>query len=251
MGNLFENGKESVEKRTLEPYGYYLEILGRKHGLAKVFDDWLQIMVCSLSMGRKEELYFKTIKPYDRDELDLFAKAFASVIKQMTKNELLDPFGDFFQEHISKGYNSQYFTPEPICDLMVSMTLDAMTEKKVNDPTCGSGRLLLAAARQNRKLYFVGQDISYTCCMMTLVNMCLNSMNGEVQHIDTLNLKMYTHWAVVVDSKTHIPTIVELEPDRLNTQPTEEDLTPEPVTGLIQPVKKIPPINFVRFKTKS
>jgi|GEM_PF-345930 len=254
MGNLFENGKVSVEKRTLEPYGYYLEILGRKHGLAKVFDDWLQIMVCSLSMGRKEELYFKTIKPYDRDELDLFAKAFASVIKQMTKNELIDPFGDYFQNNISRGHNSQYFTPEPICDLMVSMTLDAMTDnrKKVNDPTCGSGRLLLAAARQNRKLYFVGQDISYTCCMMTLVNMCLNSMNGEVQHIDTLNLKMYTHWAVIVDSMTNLPTIVELEPDKLNATPVKaEELEPDPVVGLIQPIKNMTPINFIRFTAKN
>lgn len=251
MGKLFENGNVSAEKRTLEPYGYYLDILGRKHGLSRVFDDWLQIMVCSLSMGRKEELYFKTIKPYTRDELDLFAKAFGSVVIQMTNNELVDPFGDYFQEHISRGNNSQYFTPEPICDLMVSLMLDkAIKDNVVNDPTCGSGRLLLAAARKNRRLFFVGQDISYTCCLMTLVNMCLNSMNGEVQHINTLSLKMYTHWAVVVDSFTRLPTIVELEPDRLNKEPTAEDLTPEPVMGLIQPVKSMTPINFVRFKAK-
>lgn len=255
MGNLFENGKVSVEKRTLEPYGYYLEILGRKHGLAKAFHDWLQIMVCSLSMGRKEELYFKTIKPYDRDELDLFAKAFAALILEMEKKDLYDFFGDYFQENISMGQNGQFFTPNCVSDLMAAITyIDAplpIDGNKMLDPACGSGRLILASAKYNRNQHFVGQDLSYTCCLMTLINMCLYSLNGEVIHTNTITNSVFAHWVVVVDSKTHIPTIVELEPDRLNTQPTEEDLTPEPVTGLIQPVKKIPPINFVRFKAKS
>lgn len=49
-------------------------------------------------MGRKEELYFKTIKPYDKTELDLFSQAFAALVMQMDRQPLVDPFGDYFQE---------------------------------------------------------------------------------------------------------------------------------------------------------
>lgn len=249
-----------MKNNKLEPFGGYLEGISRKHGRGKVFDDFLQIIVCCLSMGRKEELYFKTIKPYDKNELDLFSQAFSSLIMQMDRKPLVDPFGDYFEEYLSNAQNGQFFTPQNICDLMTSITHSPRAgkdtgrehDKRVYDPACGSGRLLLSSAKLNRTRSFVGADISYTCCLMTLVNLCLNSLNGEVLHMNSLSAdRCWHHWVVIVDSATKIPTVYEVEEDIINQPPTcVEELKPMPITGLVQPVKSVPPVNFVRFAAK-
>lgn len=245
-----------MKNTDLKSFGEYLEDISCKHGRAKVFDDFLQIIVCCLSMGRKEELYFKTIKPYDRAELDLFSQAFASLVMQMTTKPMEDPFGDYFEEFLSNSSNGQFFTPSPICELMSQLvTAPKVGEKtkegdrRMLDPACGSGRLILSTAKRDRDLFFVGIDISYTCCLMTIINLCLNSLNGEVVHKNTLSGESAWHrWLIIVDSTTKIPTVYEVEEEIINQPPTcADDLKPMPVTGLIQPVKSISAINFVRF----
>ncbi|MBD3589560.1 N-6 DNA methylase [Bacteroides sp. GM023] len=247
-----------MKNNDFKTFGEYLEGISRIHGRAKVFDDFLQIIVCCLSMGRKEELYFKTIKPYDREELNLFSQAFASLVMQMDSAPLDDPFGDYYEEFLSDSRNGQFFTPMPICDLMTQLTTAVKPgeerksgDVRVYDPTCGSGRLLLSAAKQDRKQFFVGADISYSCCLMTIINLCLNSLNGEVLHMNTLSFNCWHHWCVIVDSFTKIPTVYEVNPDKLNQAPTQAaELKPQPVKGLIQPVESVPAISFVRYTKK-
>lgn len=248
-----------MKNNRFKPFGEYLEGISRKHGRAKVFDDFLQIIVCCLSMGRAEELYFKTIKPYDREELNLFSQAFASLVMQMDNEPLTDPFGDYFEEFLSNSKNGQFFTPMSICDLMTQLTTAVKPEgdrksgdMRVYDPTCGSGRLLLSAAKEDRKQFFIGADISYSCCLMTIINLCLNSLNGEVLHMNTLSFNCWHHWCVIVDSFTKIPTVYEVNPDKLNQAPSSAaELKPQPVKGLIQPVASVPAISFVRYTAKS
>lgn len=245
-----------MKSNDLKPFGKYLEVISRKHGRGKVFDDFLQIIVCCLSMGRKEELYFKTVKPYDKGELEQFSQAFASLVMQMDRKPLEDPFGNCFEEFLSNSRSGQFFTPSPIADMMAQITCQVSEKKKdgdvrVCDPCCGSGRLLLAAAQRDRKQFFVGADISYTCCLMTIINLCLNSLNGEVLNMNSLSDECWHRWCVIVDSVTKIPTVYEVEKEKINQPPTcADDLKPMPVVGLIQPVKNIPPVNFVRFSPK-
>lgn len=48
--------------------------------------------------------------------------------------------------------------------------------KKVNDPACGSGRMLLAVAKLSRSSLLYGADLDITCCKMALLNMLLQSL---------------------------------------------------------------------------
>jgi hypothetical protein len=108
-----------------------------------------------------------------------------------------DPLGELFMQAISNGHNGQYFTPEPICDMLAMMTFDNANDGKVvSDCACGSGRMLLAAAKINRSSLLYGADLDLTCCKMALVNMLLNSLQGEIAHMNTLSNDFYRGYKV-------------------------------------------------------
>ena len=104
-----------------------------------------------------------------------------------------DPLGALYEQLISKGQKGQFFTPEPIASFMATSGIHDRMEpgRTVYDPVCGSGRMLLAAAKINRHLRFYGADIDPLCSKMTLVNMLLNSLTGEIAHMDTLANAFY------------------------------------------------------------
>jgi type I restriction-modification system DNA methylase subunit len=95
---------------------------------------------------------------------------------------------------ISNGHNGQYFTPTPICDMISAMTIgdNSQPGQTVCDCACGSGRMLLAAAKINRHMRFYGADLDIACCKMALVNMMLHSLTGEIAHMNTLSNDFYT-----------------------------------------------------------
>ena len=99
-----------------------------------------------------------------------------------------DPLGDMFMRRISHGQNGQFFTPTHVCELMARI-LDPMAET-INDPCCGSGRLILAGlkvARENGQEPTVyANDLSITCSKMALLNLLVNSACGEVSCGDSL-----------------------------------------------------------------
>jgi type I restriction enzyme M protein len=104
-----------------------------------------------------------------------------------------DPLGELYMQAISNGHNGQYFTPTQICEMMATMNIgdDSYPGQTVADPTCGSGRMLLAAAKINRHMCFYGADLDITCCKMSLVNMMLHSLTGEIAHMNTLSNDFY------------------------------------------------------------
>lgn len=124
-----------------------------------------------------------------------------------------DPLGELYMQAISNGHNGQYFTPEPICTLMAKMQLGEDTKElqTVADPACGSGRMLLAAAQINRSMRFYGADLDSTCCKMALLNMLLNSLQGEIAHMNTLTNEFYCCYKVhtTIVGGMHVPYYIE------------------------------------------
>lgn len=109
-----------------------------------------------------------------------------------------DPLGELLMQAISNGHNGQYFTPEPLCDMMAIMSIGENSEpnQTVCDCACGSGRMLLSAAKINRHLLLYGADLDITCCKMALVNMLLNSLQGEIAHMNSLSNDFYIGYKV-------------------------------------------------------
>ncbi len=183
--------------------------LGRKHGLSHVFNDLLTMAVCSyhetnIMTGCREKdaaneaLYLDTIKGYDREELNEFAKMMGMIQVNALQAPYSDLLGEFYTEQITRGQNGQFFTPESICQMITQMHGEpgTITGKTVADPACGSGRLVLAFAKSNPNNTFYGADNTVTCAKMSVVNLFMNGIKAEVAWMNTLTMEWYGGWHI-------------------------------------------------------
>jgi 2-polyprenyl-3-methyl-5-hydroxy-6-metoxy-1,4-benzoquinol methylase len=122
-----------------------------------------------------------------------------------------DALGDLFMECVSFGRNGQFFTPQPVCDMMAELNYgdDLADGKTVCDPACGSGRMLLAMAKKNRRLRFYGSDNDITCVKMAVLNMLINSMKGEIAWMNALTMEHYRsyHINLVLAGTYYLPVL--------------------------------------------
>jgi len=210
-----------MEKR--KSFAQYMQQLARRNSISNVFSDFLEMTVCALSLGAMEDRYLEIVRRYDKPEAYLMAEAFGALVMEMDNHGegLLDVFGEFFMEFVSFGHNGQFFTPEPICTLMARMTMEnefqVQSSKfqvgcapRVMDCACGSGRILMAAARVNRNALFYGADVDRNCAMMCVINMCLNGMLGEVAWMNSLSNEFYGAWRVQIHESGLGPYIVAI-----------------------------------------
>ena len=140
----------------------------------------------------------------------------------------------------------QFFTPEHLCDMMAMFVcpdleyhpseiyikiksqdpLEQLLEarrkserlkhpytlsdaKKIGDPSCGSGRLLLAANSMNKTPlyppYLSGVDLDRICAKMTISNFIVHGCWGEVIHGNSLAVKRFDCWRVIPPQMHKIP----------------------------------------------
>lgn len=199
-----------------------------------VFNDFLTYIIHGFSPGAPPLHSWK----YKRQHNVAFMKMVAqwtqimnSRIKEDT--DWYDPFGDLYMALAgsTQQYQGQFFTPEHICDLMVMCTggEEKKTGQRMNDPTCGSGRLLLAYHVRNLGNYLIGEDVNRTCCLMTVCNMLIHGCVGEVICHDSLNPKDFVDgWKVnPILTYTGIPTIKKMN---LEEYQTSRNLPSSPYT---------------------
>ena len=115
----------------------------------------------------------------------------------------------------------QFFTPVHICDLMVlcTQTEEKKTGQRMGDPTCGSGRLLLAYHVRHLGNYLVAEDVNRTCCLMTVCNMLVHGCIGEVIHHDSLFPENFMDGWMVNHTltQTGIPSIRRMSEEEYRT----------------------------------
>jgi len=171
--------------------------------------DWTLLPFKQFSTAEEQQHAFEAFREHKKvDQL-------IPLITQIgdLSEDFCDPLGELYMRAISNGHNGQYFTPEPLCDLLSIVTTNEAlgNNEKVIDCACGSGRMLLSAAKRNRHARFYGADLDNTCCKMALVNMLLNSLTGEIAHMNSLSNDFYTGYKTqtIVVSGQHIPFYIE------------------------------------------
>jgi len=192
-------------KTKQQTFATLLKEFEYRYRLRTVFDDFLTLTICACSpnpitgLSHDEDLYLQTIAPYKNDKLrHNFPKMFACLTHEMGHrlgsymgNDVL---GEFYEQNLYNKGASQYFTPWPVCSFMAKVNtgpIDAYATReplRILDPCCGSGRLLLASAKENGPDHeYYGIDIDDTCVKMTAINMFLNGVfHSEVMCGDAL-----------------------------------------------------------------
>ena len=214
-----------------------MDQLGRRFDISRVFNDFLTMAQCSVHQmniahrlkekdADNEEIYLKTIKPYTRDELVQFGNLLGIVQTSIYQYPYSDMLGEYFTQHITRGHNGQFFTPENVCALMAGLhgANHTVTNQNVCDPACGSGRLLLQFAKVAPNNYFYANDISLTCAKMTSLNFMFNGLRGEVACMNTISMEWVTGWQI------NIPTLgirpINKEQSRIWSKPPETPVAP-------------------------
>lgn len=163
--------------------------LGRGKPFYDLFDEFLSLQLsffCNNPNDRQKKLYDRM----RRD--DEYRRAFTGCMTAYgdAAEDCRDPLGEMFMLRISHGHNGQFFTPENVC-IMMAQCMGVQSES-LNDPTCGSGRMLLAGLKVAREAGHEPEvhanDLSYTCAQMTLLNLCANTASGMVTCGDGLRL---------------------------------------------------------------
>jgi type I restriction enzyme M protein len=177
---------KDVPKELIKFNSLFFEFQYR-HDLNRVFDDLLTVIVCTMGHETQEPLYLETIAKYERKELDALCKLFAELMQiysKHTADDWCDPLGDYYEclaGNYKKSNFGQFFTPKPLCDMMTRMMQEPDNWGiKINDPACGSGRMILASNQFVKGNYFVCQDLDPICCKMTAINLCFHEIRAEV-----------------------------------------------------------------------
>ncbi|MEO7214193.1 N-6 DNA methylase [Mucilaginibacter sp.] len=189
-----------------ETFASLLKEFEYRYPTRTIFDDFLTLTLCAFSynpltgLSHDEELYMQTMEKYKDDTLrHHFPKLLICLTAEMEErigSEIgTDVLGEFYEQHLYRKGAGQYFTPWHLCSLMAKASVNTIDinathmPMRILDPCCGSGRMLLASAKENGPEHeYYGIDIDHTCVKMTAINLFLNGMfHSEVMCGDALD----------------------------------------------------------------
>ena len=155
----------------------------------------------------RENTYLKLIKTVD---VNATKHAFAFVMdwfaEQAEPMDLLGPFHSWIG--MDNSHTGQFFTPWTVAVAMALMSLGhkediekQIAEKgyiSINDPTCGAGSTLLAAANALQgmgidcsNVVFYGQELMPTTAYTCFVQCALSGLPAVIGHGDTLKMDTF------------------------------------------------------------
>jgi len=243
--------KETPPRKRLEDA---LLTLARTQSKSSVFDDFLDFSLRFIRWWDVKPEHFRELelKYPGEGKAQLFAEAYLAMgdIADDNGRGFKDPFGEFFETHLSSHATGQFFTPETVCDFMAQIEIDKdlPDNATIGDPCCGSGRLLMSAAKINRKAIFYAADIDLRCCRMTVLNFLLNTMCGEVYWMNSLSGEVWRTWKigkVLADNGYYMPYYIETKggvsrftPPHRETEVATKPSSQEKTTPTHKPPKK-------------
>lgn len=197
--------------KDIKDFVKYLSEVSDNHGIKQeerldAFCDFI-ISLFSTDSYKQEGFKPEVATPENNDYVTLVSIWCWIVAKEMERGDYLDLFGQLYEQMFllksKASSNGQFFTPDSLCRLMSDIT-DAGVEEnvsdsglvRVNDPSCGSARTLLAHFMRKThenpalagKYYYEAADIDLPTCKMAACNMMIHGMQGKVVCQDQLSL---------------------------------------------------------------
>lgn len=171
-----------------------------------VFCDWVKLMALSIQnqcsifddkMWRKrEDEYLKVIGPYGADGKE-FAEMYGMLTLTMDER-VSDILGEIYMESGCGNKNTgQFFTPFHLSEASAAMALagwDGAEPIVLNEPSCGGGGMIIAAAKvlKDRGINYqnvmkvVAQDLDWKAVYMCYTQLSLLGIDAVVVQGNTL-----------------------------------------------------------------
>lgn len=194
-----------------------------KHEPSRLFEDYLDLVLCCLANQQQEARYLEVAKRYTREELENISQLWAYHLMihehQVAARGWYDMLGDIYMDMAGRSKTSrmgQFFTPAELCTVIAQLQFGDPEEargKTCLDPCVGSGRMLLAMHSLQPDLgIVVGADLDRICAKMCAVNFWLHGIRGEVAHMNTLSQEWYFAWQT--HPRATWPFVTFLDEDR-------------------------------------
>lgn len=212
------------------PFYELFRKLEYKHDYITVFDDFLSAMMNYFTPPDVDNYPINLFDKYTKEERLIIDSMISEILKlfhqkiNAEERKWFDVFGAFYEALASRSKKSrlgQFFTPEPIVDLMTLIQTskgEDLTGKgiTVSDPTCGSGRFLIAFQGHFPGNYTYAEDIDPICCKMASINMMLHGCEGEVIQHNALNPDDYQRgWKINHHIRLYgLPSILPMQKEQ-------------------------------------
>lgn len=176
----------------------------------EVWADLMTVISCSISnaIDRSPEHYEKREREYEScikriGSVETASKIMTVIVMALERNPDQDFLGKMYMNlELGNHWKGQFFTPYSVCRMMAEINIGPGVQEEierkgyiaVNDPSCGAGATLIAAANtfkrnnidyQNR-IVFVGQDIDRVVGMMCYIQLSLLGCAGYIAIANTL-----------------------------------------------------------------
>lgn len=195
-----------------------IRTLAQSRGLNAVFTTFLELVANSIAAqmdvitsAKREARYDELAKKLTPEDLTSYARMFSLLWLEINRQreDPCDVLGNIYHKlKLNSEWNGQFFTPDNICRMMAQIInpVDEFTDKEkpvmINEPTCGSGTMIIGAIwamqRQNfdyqHKAFFVAQDIDIRCVWMAYIQLSLYRIPAVVIHGNTLTLTEWDRW---------------------------------------------------------
>lgn len=203
--------KDSTENQMINA----LQAVGQSVGLNVAFTTFLELFATSLGAEMDPVYGEERRKRYDeimdgvpQETAAMYARLCALMGMAVWENrdDPKDILGAVYHElRLHNEWSGQFFTPDTICRMMAMITgVDQETEEVivVNEPTCGSGAMVIGAiwAMQQKgfdyqsRILFIACDIDIRCVWMAYIQFCLYGIPAIVVHGNSLAMEKWTRW---------------------------------------------------------
>lgn len=188
------NDLQKLNSSQLEKhFSSLLDQLAQRHAHYNAFEAFLDCAINSLSKNYSQQTMEAIRNTYSQDERYMLGEMMHCWIFSCNQNipddhSFHDFIGLMYEKNAmakQKGF-AQYFTPEPLCELMVKLISPYKEARAIAEPACGSGRMNLATHASNHRLIHYANDLDYTCAKMTALNFFIHGVKGVVTCDDTL-----------------------------------------------------------------
>ncbi|MFM0411304.1 N-6 DNA methylase [Paraburkholderia dipogonis] len=210
-----------------------IQSFSHSHRLHTVFSDFVELSALAISNSvdraqfeTREKRYLEIVRKYEREEVERFPQMLGLLVESFEQRVagvgkqtsdglpvtggLTDVLGEtYMMLGLGNDRTGQFFTPFSVSRMMSMMVMGDVGAEvarrgfiRVNEPACGAGGMVIAAAdsllaagtNYQQAMHATCIDIDACCVHMTYVQLSLLHVPATVVHGNALSMQVWGTW---------------------------------------------------------